>query len=99
MSIQVVIRLLSNTPPIDVSSKLANGDSPLHTYVRKGSAGYPLLLALISHCDPDRLDLDVHGEKLNTPLHLASEVRLYQLLCHNYDYLKWIMNGWIMRKL
>ena len=78
------------TPPINVNSQLANGDTPLHTYVRMGDAGYSLLLALMSHADPDQLKLDAPGEKLNTPLHLASEVRntslhtcLYYYLCLN----------------
>ena len=53
--------MLTTSPMIDVNSKLGNGDSPLHTYVRKDSSGYSLLLALLSHCDPDRPDHDVHG--------------------------------------
>ncbi len=70
------MKLLSSaTPSIDINSQLVNGDTPLHVYIRQGDSGYPLLLALMSHSDPDVLDLDPHGEKLNTPLHVASEVR------------------------
>ena len=71
------MKLLSSAAlSVDINAQLANGDTPLHVYVRQGDKGYSLLLALMSHSDPDILDLDTHGEKLNTPLHVASEVRL-----------------------
>lgn len=72
--LQAVIKLLTDNPNMNVNSSLENGDTPLHTYVRRGDKGYTLLLALLSHSDPDHLDLEAPGEKLNTPLHVASQV-------------------------
>ena len=74
LHLQDILQLISQTPKIDVNIQIENGDTPLHAYVRKGPSGYPLLLTLLSHCDPSRLQLETYGENLNTPLHLAAEV-------------------------
>ena len=58
----------------DVSVTLANGDSPLHVYARDPSK-YDCLLSLLYHCVPGRLDMDFPAESLNTPLHIAAQVR------------------------
>ena len=69
-------QLLCN-PSIDVNCQQANGDTPLHTYVRRGHNGYELLLTLLSLSNPNSLDLDKPDETKNTPLHLAALVSLY----------------------
>lgn len=68
-------------PYIDINSQLANGDTPLHCYVKRGRDGYPLLLAIFSLSDPNSLDLEVPGEMLNTPLHLAAQVSVCVCVC------------------
>ena len=61
---------------IDVNCQLPNGDTPLHTYVRRGQNGYKHLLTLLSLSDPNSLDLEKPDETKNTPLHLAALVSL-----------------------
>ena len=56
-----------------------NGDTPLHVYVRDGR--YECLLSLLVHSNPDSLSIDFPAGDLNTPLHVAAQVRNSVCVC------------------
>ena len=56
-----------------------NGDTPLHVYVRDGR--YECLLSLLVHSNPDSLSIDFPAGDLNTPLHVAAQVRNSVRVC------------------